>query len=124
MRAITERSAIDLARAIRGRELTATEVVGAHIDLHRRLRRRLNALAEERFEQALEEAAAADRTIAAASTPSELPPLLGVPFTVKESIAVQGMPQCAGLLARREYCAECNACTVQRLVGAGRSCCA
>ncbi len=31
------------------------------------------------------------------------PPLLGVPFTVKESIAVRGMPNAAGLVARRDY---------------------
>ena len=50
-----------------------------------------------------DEAAAADQRIAAAAPGAELPPLLGVPCTVKESIAVRGMPLSAGLVARRDY---------------------
>lgn len=119
MRTVTECSAIELAGAIRARELTATEVVDAHIDLHARLRSRLGAIASERFERARAEAQAADRKIATTLDPAELPPLLGVPFTVKESIAVRGMPHSAGLVARRAHRAERNACTVQRLIDAG-----
>jgi fatty acid amide hydrolase 2 len=51
--------------------------------------------------------------------PGALPPLLGVPFTVKESIALHGMPNSAGLLARRAVRAEANAPVVQRLIDAG-----
>jgi fatty acid amide hydrolase 2 len=48
-----------------------------------------------------------------------LPPLLGVPFTVKESIALAGMPHSAGLVARGEVRAEGNAPSVQGLIDAG-----
>ena len=61
----------------------------------------INALVAERFELARREAAAADDLVRAATSPDELPPLLGVPFTVKESIALAGMPQSAGLVARK-----------------------
>src|SRR6202022_2274107 len=54
-----------------------------------------------------------------ASPDAELPPLLGVPFTVKEAIAVQGMPSSAGLVARRDPRSEESAPTVERLVRAG-----
>ncbi len=113
---ITARSAVELAGAIRRRELTAVEVVGAHIDLHRRFAQRINAVVAERFEAALGDAAAADARVAEGV---DLPPLLGVPFTVKETIAVAGMPQSAGLVARRDYRAAANAPTVQRLIDAG-----
>jgi fatty acid amide hydrolase 2 len=113
---ITERSAGELARAISQGELTAVEVVGAHIDLHRRLAPQINALVADRFDVALEEAAAADALVASGGEP---PPLLGVPFTVKETIAVKGMPQSAGLIARRDYRSAVNAPAVQRLVDAG-----
>jgi fatty acid amide hydrolase 2 len=116
---LTERSALELARAIRQRELTASEVVEAHIALHQRLAIRVNALAAERFELARREATAADELLRASAPQAELPPLLGVPFTVKESIALTGMPQSAGLLAREHHRAPRSAPAVQRLLDAG-----
>ena len=126
---VTERSAVDLARSIRRRELSARDVVGAHIERHQRWGPRINALVAERFEDALREAeaadervaVAADRRVAVAPTAGapELPPLLGVPFTVKESIALAGMPFSAGLVARREIRASETATAVQRLIDAG-----
>ena len=119
MAAITERSAVSLAAAIRARELTAAEVVEAHIARHERAAPTINALAQDRFAQAREEAQAADERVRTAAVPEALPPLLGVPFTVKESIAVAGMPQSAGLVARREWRSELSAPPVQRLLDAG-----
>jgi fatty acid amide hydrolase 2 len=116
---ITHRSALALAEAIRGGELSANEVVEAHIALHQRFAPRINAIVADRFELAREEAEVADRRIAAAGGEDDLPPLLGVPFTVKETIAVEGMPQAAGVIARRDYRAPLNAPTVQRLREAG-----
>jgi fatty acid amide hydrolase 2 len=119
MTEITERSARELAAAIRSRELTASEVVAAHIALHQRRATSVNALAADRFELARSEAALVDQRLADAPEDAELPPLLGVPFTVKESIAVAGMPHSAGLLARRSVISEDNAPAVQRLIDAG-----
>lgn len=119
MTPITERSGLELARAIRRRDLTASEVLDAHIARHRLMEPRINAVVAERFDGARAEAAAVDAQIAQAPAEAELPPLLGVPFTVKESIALQGMPQSAGLLARRDYRAGDTAPAVQRLIDAG-----
>jgi fatty acid amide hydrolase 2 len=118
MTAVTERSALDLARAIRSKELTARAVVDAHIDRLQRFAA-FNAVAADRFERARAEADAADEWIASAALDAELPALLGVPFTAKESIAMTGMPNAAGLLARRDYRSSENAPTVQRVVDAG-----
>jgi len=119
MRAITERSAVQLARAIRRRELTASEVVGAHIALHRRVAPAIRAIAADRFELAQHEATIVDELVRAAKPQDVLPPLLGVPFTVKESIAVTGMPQSAGLVARRYERSPHSAPPVKRLLDAG-----
>src|SRR3981189_1141104 len=92
MTALTERSGIALAGAVRRGDASASDVVEAHIERHRREAARINAVVADRYELARAEAQAADDTIARASADEKLPPLLGVPFTVKESIAVQGMP--------------------------------
>ena len=110
---LTQRSAVALAAAIRAGETTAREVVEAHIDVLRRFQPRTRALAADRVEAALREADAAD----AAAEPAG--PLHGVPCTVKESICLEGMPNAAGLVARREHRAEQDAPSVARLRAAG-----
>ncbi len=116
---LTARSASQLAAAIRGREVSATQVVQAHIDRHRAVAPQINAIVADRFAAALEEAAEADGVVAAAGPEEQLPPFLGVPFTVKESIALAGMPQSGGLVARREFRSPGSAPPVQRLIDAG-----
>lgn len=113
--ALTERSALELARAIRTGETTSREVVEVHIEVLERSR--LNAVVCDRFEQARAEADAADARVAAGE--EDLPPLLGVPFTVKESILLRGMPNSGGLVARRDFRSEENAPAAQRLLDAG-----
>ena len=116
---ITERSGTSLARSIRSGEISAREVVEAHIALLEQVNPRINAVVVPCFDQAREQASAADARIARAGPDEELPPLLGVPCTIKESIAVAGMPNCAGLVARRDLRAERTAPTAQRLLDAG-----
>lgn len=124
MPALTERSAVDLAGAIRRREASASEVLEAHIAILERIAPKLNALAADRFELAREQAREADGRIARSAlhtgvSTDDLPPLYGVPFTVKESIALEGMPNSAGVLARRDHRASWTAPAVQRLIDAG-----
>ncbi len=119
--ALTKRSAGELARAIREREVSARDVVAAHVELHRRFAPRVNAVVADRYGEALADADAADALVASAADGSDthLAPLLGVPFTVKESIALAGMPQSSGLVARRDYRSTESAPVVQRLLDAG-----
>jgi fatty acid amide hydrolase 2 len=116
---LTTRSGVELAQAIRAGEVSARAVVEAHVDLLRRTASRINAISADRFAQALAEADAADALVAKTQHRSTLPPLLGVPFTVKESISVSGMPNAAGLVARAAFRSERSAPTVQRLLDAG-----
>src|SRR5688500_13371851 len=109
---LTRRSALELAAAIRAGETTAREVVEAHIEVLERTQPRTGALAVDRFEAARREADEAD-----AREPSG--PLHGVPCTIKESFEFGGMPNAAGLVARRDHRAEEDAPTVARLRAAG-----
>src|SRR3954447_376220 len=113
---ILERSATDLARAIREGELTSREVVEAHVAHARRLNPSLKAIAADRFDAALVEAEGAE---AGGREGGELPPFHGVPCTIKESFAVEGMPNAAGLVHRADVRAETDAPAVARLRAAG-----
>lgn len=119
---VTERSAADLAEAIRRRELTSREVVDAHIERLERTAATINAVVADRFAQAREEASHIDQAIAQSflrGVTEDLPPLLGVPFTLKESVALEGMPQSAGVLSRKDARARHTATAVKRLRDAG-----
>jgi fatty acid amide hydrolase 2 len=71
-----------------------------------------------RFDEARREARAADER--RAREPVErLPPLLGVPLTVKECFALTGMPHTSGLVARRRVRATEDAPVVARMRAAG-----
>lgn len=86
-------SAVDLAERIRRKEVTSEEVVKLYIDRIRQVNPIINAVVDERFAGALEEARKADTIVSEAESTLYLLqnyPLLGVPFSVKESIGVKG----------------------------------
>lgn len=112
------KSACALARMIRSGEVSCEEVVEAHIERIEAVNPRVNAVVFDRFEAARGEAKAADAR-RAGERPDSLPPLLGVPCTVKESIAVAGMPHSAGLVSRAQRVAAEDAPAVARLRAAG-----
>ncbi len=114
--ALTARSATALARAIRTGETSAREVVEAHIAVLERVNPVVNAVVVDAYDTAREQADRADALVRSAGV---LPPLLGVPFTVKESIAVAGLPQTAGVVARRDHRAARTAPVVERMTAAG-----
>jgi fatty acid amide hydrolase 2 len=116
---LTQRSATDLARAIRHGETSSRDVVEAHIERIEFMHDRINAVVVDRFDEARADADAADERIAAATDLDDLPPFLGVPCTIKESIAMAGMPNCAGLVSRSQYRSAENAPAVQRMIDAG-----
>ena len=89
---LTERSAIDLAAAIRGGETSSREVVEAHIERLELTHPRLNAIVVDRYDAARQDADAADELVRATTDTDTLPPFHGVPCTIKESIAMAGMP--------------------------------
>lgn len=94
------KSATILSRMIRSKEVSSEEVVKAFIDRCKEVNPFLNAIVEPRYEVALREARNIDKMLSSTDkTIDELAkeyPLLGVPMTVKESIAVEGMSNDCG----------------------------
>ena len=115
---LVTQSATELARRIRTREVTSLEVVDAHIDVIHAENSALNAVVESRFDAAREEARAADARVQSDDA-STLPPLHGVPCTIKESFFVKGMHSTGGLLARSGNVATEDAVVVKRVRDAG-----
>jgi fatty acid amide hydrolase 2 len=109
-------SATALARQIRSREVTSEEVVEAHLAHLERLNPTLNAVVHERYEEARAEARQADERLRQGG---DVPPLHGVPCTIKECFAFTGMPQSSGLVARKHLRASEDAPAVARLRAAG-----
>jgi fatty acid amide hydrolase 2 len=112
-------SALALAALLRRRELSPVELVDACIQRIEAENPALNAVVAERFTRAREEARAAEARLCKASPDEPLPPLLGVPCTIKEGIAVEGMPHSAGVWARRSLRAQADADVVRRVRDAG-----
>src|SRR5262245_58857220 len=109
-------SATELASRIRRRELSSLEVVDAHIAHLQRHNPVLNAVVCDRFDAARDEARAADARCAAGA---DLPPLHGVPCTIKESFALTGMPNTSGLVARKGLLSTADATAVRKVRAAG-----
>jgi fatty acid amide hydrolase 2 len=106
-------SALDLAARVRRGELSPVELVAAHIRRAEAVNPCIGGMVAARFEEALAEARAAERTAAGGG------PLHGVPFTAKELIAVAGMPQTFGSATRRGRTATHDATVIRRLRAAG-----
>ena len=111
-------SAMTIAARIRGGELTSRDVVEAHIARIRAVNPALNAVVRSRFDEARIEADAAD-ALTRSTDRTALPPFHGVPCTIKECFALTGMPNAAGLVARRNHVSERDATAVARLRAAG-----
>lgn len=109
-------SAVDLARWVRTKKISSSELVDATIRRIERVNPSLNAVVHTRFAAAREEARRADERVAKEANP---PPFLGVPCTIKEFFAVEGAPQTGGLVARRGTTSSQDAPTVARLRAAG-----
>src|SRR5215470_9477045 len=78
-----------LAEMIRNREITSVEVVQAHLDRVAAINPTINGVVTLMGEQALKDAAAADKAVAAGE---KLGPLHGVPFSIKDAIDTAGVP--------------------------------
>ena len=124
MHNILESGAFELAEQIKSGELKSLDVVQAHIDEILKWNPELNALVEDRFTDAISEARACDRKISELNNTdpaaiTKLPPLFGVPFTIKEMISVEGFRHTLGSVHRKENIAKQDATVVERLKKAG-----
>ncbi len=108
--------AVELAGAIRSGQVSSREVIEAHLRRIEAVNPAVNAITVVLAEQALEAAKAADRKAAGGG---DLPPLHGVPFTVKGSIDLAGTPTTQGLKAFAGAYPARDAPDIERLKAAG-----
>ncbi len=111
-------SGIEIGRLIRAGELSSRDAVEAHIAQLERVNPAINAVVATRFDEARQEAAAADRRLAG-NPAGDLPPYFGVPCTIKECFRLTGMPNTSGLVRRKSVRADGDATTVARMRAAG-----
>ncbi|MEU9414486.1 amidase [Streptomyces sp. NPDC048272] len=114
--ALWKMTAAEQARAVRAADVSALELVDSHLDRIAEVNPRVNAVTRILAERARDAAARTDRRRAAGEA---LGPLAGVPFTVKESTAVEGAPTTFGVERFRDLVATADAPPVARLRAAG-----
>jgi amidase len=90
-------SAVRQAALIRNREVSSKELIRAHLDQISAVNPAINAVVEVLADQALDQAAIADEAL---SQGREIGPLHGVPFSVKDSIEIEGLCCTAGTVGR------------------------
>ena len=122
-------SAKTIAEKVKSRGVTSTFLVQSYITQIKNLNPYINAMVFDNFSSALQDAKAVDshiEQIYSASSPSEissllsaLPPLYGVPCSIKESYQLTGMPNAAGLVSRKGIRSTSDAPPVAQLKKAG-----
>ncbi|MFD8793433.1 amidase [Streptomyces vinaceus] len=116
MRDLWRMSAAAQAEAVRRGEVSAVELVDSHLERIAEVNPRVNAVTQLMAEKARAAAARTDRLRAAGAAPG---PLAGVPFTVKETTPVEGVPTTFGVPRFRDLVAPADAPPVARLRAAG-----
>src|SRR2546430_2339949 len=109
-------SIVELARLLRSRRTSATELAELFLERLERFGPRYNCLVTVTPERALAEAARADHELAAGRIRG---PLHGIPYGVKDLLAVRGDPTTWGAEAYRSQTFEEDATVVARLGAAG-----
>lgn len=107
----------EIAKLIREKQISSVEVTQTFITHIKQVNPQLNAVVEERFSLALEEAAEKDAKINQVNFARQ--PLYGVPISVKESFHVIGMKTTAGLFHRKDVIKNRDAEVVRKLKKAG-----
>lgn len=108
--------AVELAFAIRTKQVSSREVVQATLDRVQDVNPSINAIVECRPEEALK---AADEADAAVKRGDDLPPLHGVPVTTKVNVDQAGYATTDGVVAFKDNVAESDSPVVSKLRKAG-----
>ena len=109
-------TARELARRMRARELSAVDVVQAHLDQTERVNPLINAIVTLLPERALADARAADKALARGDA---VGPLHGLPIAHKDTLATKGIRTTQGSPIYHDFVPEENALIVERLQAAG-----
>jgi amidase len=111
-----QKSAVETATGIREKRFSCSDVMVSVVERIRALNPKLNAIVVDLTEQALAEAAAADRALRQLPEPG---PLFGVPVTIKVNIDQEGQATTNGLPAFANLIAPGDSAVVRNLRRAG-----
>ncbi|CAE80499.1 amidase [Bdellovibrio bacteriovorus] len=117
MNELLKLSALDLHKKVQTKEVSPSEVLEAHITRIEQVNPALNAMVEDDFVRARK--LAHEQTETLAKNNSDLPPLFGVPFTVKEMFSYQGMKRTGGSIHHKNDVMDWDATVVARMKKAG-----
>src|SRR5262249_53628878 len=109
-------SAIELTRSIRAKDVSAREVMAAHLDRIARVNPRLNAIVTLDADGAMARAAEADERLARGGP---IGALHGLPVAHKDLLITKGMRTTFGSPILRDYVPPDDALIVERLHAAG-----
>jgi amidase len=109
-------TATELARRIRAREISVTEVVQAHLARIERVNPKVNAIVTLTAERALAEARSKDAALARGEAAG---PLFGLPVAHKDLVPTKGIRTTFGSLIYHDHVPEQDALLVERLRAAG-----
>jgi len=113
---LVDLSATEMARLIRGGELSARDAVQAHFDQIDLVNPSINAIILQDRDGAFRRAAHADELTASGA---ELPPLHGVPMTHKDTNATEGMRTTQGSVVLKDFVPQEDDVVVARFKRAG-----
>ncbi|MCU1644121.1 MAG: Asparaginyl-tRNA synthase (glutamine-hydrolyzing) [Nocardia sp.] len=109
-------SAQELARLVRTRELSATEITQAHLDQIERINPQVNAIVTLVAEQALDRARAADAQTAAGAPTG---PLHGIPMAHKDTHDTAGIRTTHGSVLLADHVPAQDELIIERITAAG-----
>jgi amidase len=112
-------SALELAVAIRRKEVSPVEVADCYLERIDNLDPRLNAFCYRVDDEVRLAASAAAEAVVRAVSPADLPPFHGVPLPVKDLVDVAGWPTTYGSAGASLTPAQASAPVVRRLTDAG-----
>jgi amidase len=110
-------SAVELTGAVRSKEISARELLESYLERIDRLDRNgVNAVVTLDADRAREAAAAADEALARGDS---VGPLHGLPMTIKDAIATEGIRSTGGAVELADHVPRADAPAVARLKAAG-----
>jgi amidase len=119
MTQIHELTVIELAAAIRARELSPVAITDHYLRRTQELNEQVGAFYTVTAELAAEQALAAEKAVTQAADPAELPPLAGVPIPIKDLNMVAGVRQTLGSVTYENNVPDTDDYVVTKLRDAG-----
>lgn len=96
---ILESPVTKLIELLNNKKITSEQILVSYYERARTIGRDLELICETRFEEALQEARECDKIRAKTENPAELPPLFGIPISLKEVFQTKGLDSTYGVIA-------------------------